>query len=62
METIGPYLPGIWLAIIGALLLYYVVTDGYDLGVGILSLFSRNEQERSLLIASLKGVWASNQT
>lgn len=62
METIGPYLPGIWLAIIGTLLLYYVVTDGYDLGVGILSLFSRTVQERTTLIASLKGIWSSNQT
>ena len=62
METIGPLLPGIWLAVIGTLLLYYVVTDGYDLGVGILSLFSRTEQERMTLIAGLKGVWTSNQT
>ncbi len=62
LETIGPYLPGIWLAIIGTLLLYYVVTDGYDLGVGVLSLFSHTEQERLTLIASLKGVWTSNQT
>ncbi len=62
MEAVIPYLPGIWLAVIGTLLLYYVVTDGYDLGVGILSLASRSEQERGILIASLKGVWASNQT
>jgi cytochrome d ubiquinol oxidase subunit II len=62
METIGSYLPGIWLAIIGMLLLYYVVTDGFDLGVGILSLFPRTEQERMTLMAGLKGVWSSNQT
>jgi cytochrome d ubiquinol oxidase subunit II len=62
MDTIGPYLPGIWLVIIGMLLMYYVVADGYDLGVGILSLFSRSGQERSIMTGSLKAVWASNQT
>jgi cytochrome bd ubiquinol oxidase subunit II len=62
MDMIGPYLPDIWLVIIGTLLLYYVVADGYDLGVGILSLFSRSEEERETMAASLKAVWASNQT
>jgi cytochrome bd ubiquinol oxidase subunit II len=62
METIGPYLPDIWLVIIGTLLLYYVVADGYDLGVGTLSLFFCSEQDRSTMTASLKAVWASNQT
>jgi cytochrome d ubiquinol oxidase subunit II len=62
METIGPYLPDIWLVIIGTLLLYYVVADGYDLGVGILSLFARSQEERTTMAASLKAVWASNQT
>jgi cytochrome d ubiquinol oxidase subunit II len=62
MDMIGPYLSDIWLVIIGTLLLYYVVADGYDLGVGILSLFSRTGQERSTMTGSLKAVWASNQT
>ncbi|HET6489354.1 MAG TPA: cytochrome d ubiquinol oxidase subunit II [Syntrophales bacterium] len=62
MDTISPYLPDIWLVIIGTLLLYYVVADGYDLGVGILSLFCRSGQERSIMAGSLKAVWASNQT
>jgi len=62
MNTIGLYLPDIWLVIIGTLLLYYVIADGYDLGVGILFLFSRNARERSIMAGSLKAVWASNQT
>jgi cytochrome bd ubiquinol oxidase subunit II len=62
MDMIGPYLPDIWLVIIGTLLLYYVIADGYDLGVGILSLFPRSREERMTMAASLKAVWASNQT
>lgn len=59
---IEPYLPGIWLFIIGFFLLYYAVTDGFDLGVGIISLISRNDAERALLMGSLSSIWHINQT
>lgn len=62
MEALEPYLPTIWLAIIGLFLLYYGVTDGFDLGVGILSLFSRKGEERSTMMNSLSSIWHINQT
>jgi cytochrome d ubiquinol oxidase subunit II len=56
------YLANIWLLIIGFFLLYYAVTDGFDLGVGILCLFSRNASERQLMVQSLTNIWHTNQT
>ncbi len=56
------YLPDIWLFLIGFFLIYYAVTDGYDLGVGIISLFSKDDNERGLLMATLAGIWHDNQT
>jgi cytochrome d ubiquinol oxidase subunit II len=55
-------LPGIWLLIIGFFLLYYAVTDGFDLGVGIISLIARNDKERGLMMDSISSIWHTNQT
>ena len=62
MENYYHLLPDAWFMIIGFLLLYYAVTDGYDLGVGIISLFVRNDEERGLMMASIQGNWHDNQT
>lgn len=51
-----------WFGLIGLMLIFYVVTDGFDLGVGILSLFTRREQERSLIFQSIAHVWDANET
>jgi cytochrome bd ubiquinol oxidase subunit II len=56
------WLPDIWLAIIGFFLLYYAVTDGFDLGVGIMTLFSREKGEPGLMMDSIGGIWHINQT
>jgi cytochrome d ubiquinol oxidase subunit II len=55
-------LANIWLLIIGFFLLYYAVTDGFDLGVGILCLFSKNDRDRQLMVRSLTNIWHTNQT
>jgi cytochrome bd ubiquinol oxidase subunit II len=62
MESLGVYLPEIWLTIIGLFVLYYAVTDGSDLGVGILSFLARDDRERGLMMASVKSIWHGNQT
>src|ERR1700684_3821076 len=51
-----------WFGLIGLMLVLYVVTDGFDLGVGILSLFTRQERDRSLMIQSIGHVWDANET
>jgi cytochrome d ubiquinol oxidase subunit II len=56
------YLANAWLLIIGFFLLYYAVTDGFDLGVGILCLFSGRARERQLMVESLTNIWHTNQT
>ncbi len=40
----------------------YVLLDGFDLGVGILFLFTREERDRQLLMSSIAPVWDGNET
>jgi cytochrome d ubiquinol oxidase subunit II len=51
-----------WFGIIGLMLVLYVVTDGFDLGVGILTLFRGRESDRDLMIQSIGHVWDANET
>jgi len=55
-------LPDLWYAIIGFILFVAVVSDGFDLGVGILSLFTRDEARRGILMGSIGPVWHANLT
>jgi cytochrome d ubiquinol oxidase subunit II len=55
-------LPDLWFALIGFILFMAMVSDGLDLGVGILSLFTRDERRRGLLMASIGPVWHANLT
>ena len=59
MET---YLPVIWAAIIGTAVAMYVILDGFDLGVGILSPFTQDERERDLMMNSIAPFWDGNET
>jgi len=61
-----PFLPAEWLPLIFAVLmgvsiLLYVLLDGLDLGIGILSL-GRSVEERDLMIASIGPFWDANET
>ncbi|WP_296950428.1 cytochrome d ubiquinol oxidase subunit II [uncultured Massilia sp.] len=51
-----------WFVLIGLMLAFYVITDGFDLGVGILSLFTRREDQRDQIFASIAHVWDANET
>lgn len=51
-----------WFGLICLMLVFYVITDGFDLGVGILSLFSRKESERDQMFLSIGHVWDANET
>lgn len=55
-------LPTAWFGLIGLMLVFYVVTDGFDLGVGILSLFTRQESDRDAIFQSIGHVWDANET
>ncbi|MFM0293950.1 MULTISPECIES: cytochrome d ubiquinol oxidase subunit II [Paraburkholderia] len=51
-----------WFGLIGLMLVLYVVTDGFDLGVGILTLLRPREADRDLMIQSIGHVWDANET
>jgi len=53
---------GVWYWILGLLLWLYVLTDGFDLGVGVLCLFTGDEAKRGAMIETIEGVWHANQT
>lgn len=52
----------IWFVIIVFATLMYIVMDGFDLGIGILFPFTRNAQERDLMVNSVAPVWDGNET
>ena len=62
MEAINANLPTIWLVLVGFFLLYYVLTDGADLGIGMLTLFARSPAERKLMMDSIHSFCHANQT
>ena len=62
METLDFFLPQVWFAILALFLFLYVMLDGFDLGVGILSLTASTEERRGILMTSLSNVWDANET
>jgi cytochrome bd ubiquinol oxidase subunit II len=62
METLKYLLPQVWFGILALFLFLYVMLDGFDLGVGILSLTSSTEERRGILMTSLSNIWDANET
>ena len=50
-----------WFLLIGVLLVGYAVLDGFDLGVGVLHLFSSDEEERRLHVNAIGPLWDGNE-
>ncbi|WP_454725214.1 MULTISPECIES: cytochrome d ubiquinol oxidase subunit II [Cupriavidus] len=55
-------LASLWFCLLGLMLAFYVVTDGFDLGIGILSLFARRREDRDAMVQSITHVWDANET
>ncbi|NMF66940.1 cytochrome d ubiquinol oxidase subunit II [Brasilonema octagenarum UFV-E1] len=62
METLEYFLPQVWFVVLALFLLLYVTLDGFDLGVGILSLTSKDQERRGILMTSLSNIWDANET
>jgi len=62
VDSMHHMLATVWFAIIGFFLIIYVVLDGFDLGVGIVSLFVNDEKRRAAMMASLGSIWDANET
>ena len=55
-------LADIWFWLIGFILILYVVLDGFDLGAGMLFLWTRDARRRGLILGALGYTWHANQT
>ncbi len=54
-------LPLIYMALMGIAMLIYVISDGYDLGVGML-MHRATDEEKDVMIASIGPFWDANET
>jgi cytochrome d ubiquinol oxidase subunit II len=52
----------IWTLILGLAVFFYVLLDGFDLGVGILYNFAKTTSDRNLLMNSIAPIWDGNET
>lgn len=52
----------LWTVILGAAVFFYVLLDGFDLGVGMLYGFAPDRASRSLIMNSIAPVWDGNET
>jgi len=55
-------LPLIWAALIAIAVLMYVVMDGFDLGIGILFPFFKEQRDHTAMMNSIAPVWDGNET
>jgi cytochrome d ubiquinol oxidase subunit II len=60
----GPVLDlvGIWTVILGLGVFFYVLLDGFDLGVGMLYGLHRETAARSIIMNSIAPIWDGNET
>ena len=52
----------LWTGVLALSILLYVLLDGFDLGVGMLLAFTRDEPERRRMLAAISPVWDGNET
>ena len=51
----------IWFLLFGVLIVGYAILDGFDLGVGVIQLFTKDENEKRININSIGPVWDGNE-
>jgi cytochrome d ubiquinol oxidase subunit II len=51
----------LWFFLLGVLLTGYAILDGFDLGVGILHLVARKDEERRIILNSIGPIWDGNE-
>jgi cytochrome bd ubiquinol oxidase subunit II len=52
----------VWFVLILLCVLMYVVLDGYDLGIGIATLFERDTRRRHEMLELVAVAWDGNET
>jgi len=53
---------GLWTVIIAAGVFFYVLLDGFDLGIGVLHGFAPSRDDRDTMMRSIAPVWDGNET
>lgn len=56
-----PILENIWYLVLCLSVVFYTVLDGFDLGVGALHFFARNDYERRVFLNAIGPVWDGNE-
>jgi len=51
----------LWYFVIGASIIFYAILDGFDLGVGMLHLFVKQDKERRIFLNAIGPVWDGNE-
>jgi cytochrome d ubiquinol oxidase subunit II len=51
----------IWFVLIGVLFAGYAMLDGFDLGVGLIHLFTHQDRDRRILLNAIGPVWDGNE-
>ena len=51
----------IWFILVGVLFTGYAMLDGFDLGIGALHLFTKDDAERRTLLNAIGPVWDGNE-
>jgi cytochrome bd ubiquinol oxidase subunit II len=52
----------VWTVILGVSVFMYVLLDGFDLGIGILSPMARGDDARTLMMNTIAPIWDGNET
>ena len=60
--SIEHVLPVVWYFIIGFAVLMYVLLDGFVLGIGILTPFADDDQQRDHMMNTAAPIWDGNET
>jgi cytochrome d ubiquinol oxidase subunit II len=55
-------LPVVWFFIVGFSVLMYVLLDGFVLGIGVLTPFARDEQDKDIMMNTAAPIWDGNET
>ncbi len=61
MNELHTFLTTVWFALLGLIIALYVLLDGYDLGIGILSLLEYRTDLRAQMLQPLRGGWDANE-
>jgi cytochrome d ubiquinol oxidase subunit II len=62
MSEMAFWLPVVWAGVIAFAVIFYVLADGFDLGVGILFPAVRKEEHRDQMMNSVAPFWDANET